>query len=194
MKPARIKLLVGLALAVPGLLMVRDAVAGDVWPMDLLHPTGELCLRLIVLALLPGPLVELFGSSRFLRGWLSFRRSFGLAGFGYGALHLAFYAADMTPAGILAELSLPGIWTGWLALVLLSVPASISFNAAVRILRRNWKRLQSLVYPAFLVGLVHWLLLAWSPWPAFIHAVPVAAVWAARTWKRKQIRKGTPQA
>ncbi|WP_226638451.1 ferric reductase-like transmembrane domain-containing protein [Novosphingobium profundi] len=190
MKRARLSLLVSLALAIPGLLMVWDLLANAAWPMDLLSPSGELAVRLMVLAMLPGPLVELVGPNRFLKGWLLIRRNLGVAAFGYGLLHLAFYVIDMTPEGIVSELGLPGIWTGWLALACLLVPASISFNTAVRRLGRRWKTLQRLVYPALLLALAHWLLLGWSSTPALIHVAPLVLVWVARAWKRHRIRKG----
>ncbi|MCJ1961846.1 ferric reductase-like transmembrane domain-containing protein [Novosphingobium mangrovi (ex Hu et al. 2023)] len=190
MKRARLSLLVSLALAIPGLLMVWDLLANAAWPMGLLSPSGELAMRLMVLAMLPGPLVELVGTNRFLKGWLLIRRNLGVAAFGYGLLHLAFYVIDMTPEGIVSELGLPGIWTGWLALACLLIPASISFNTAVRRLGRRWKTLQRLVYPALLLALAHWLLLGWSSTPALVHVAPLVLVWAARAWKRHRIRKG----
>ena len=185
MRRSRVKLLVSLALAVPGLLMLRDFLSGAVLAMDLLHPTGELAVRLMILAMLPGPLVEALGSNRFLRGWLTVRRNLGVAAFGYALLHLVFYMADMGMlSAILDELELPAIWTGWLALALLAVPAAISFDAAVRRLGRRWKTLQRLVYLAFLVGLIHWLLLDWEWLPAFVHLLPVIVAWALRTYAR----------
>lgn len=192
MKRNRMKQLVSFGLAVPGLLMVWDVVVGGTWPMDMLHPSGEMSIRLMVLAMLPGPLVEIMGTNRILRGWLMIRRNLGLAAFGYALLHLVFYLADMTPAGIINELGLPGILTGWLAFAVLLVPASISFNAAVLTLGRRWKSVQRLVYLAFALAIVHWLLLGWSVLPALVHAAPLILVWIGRGWKRHQIRKETP--
>ncbi|TYC90954.1 ferric reductase-like transmembrane domain-containing protein [Novosphingobium sp. BW1] len=190
MKRARLSLLISLALAIPGLLMVWDLLANAAWSMGLLSPSGELAVRLMVLAMLPGPLVELVGTNRFLKGWLLIRRNLGVAAFSYSLLHLGFYVIDMTPEGIVSEFGFPGIWTGWLALVLLLIPASISFNTAVRRLGRRWKMLQRLVYPALFLALAHWLLLGWSSTPALIHVAPLALAWAARAWKRHRIRKG----
>ncbi len=191
---ARLKLIVSLALAAPGLFMAWDAARGAALAMDLLHPSGELAIRLMVLALLPGPLVEIFGVNRFLRGWLLLRRNLGVAAFGYGALHLVFYAMDMTLPGIVNELPLPGIWTGWLALALLSIPAAISSNRAVIWLGRTWKRLQRAVYPAFALAIVHWLLLGWDAVPALLHTAPLLAAWITRGWKRHRIRTESSKA
>jgi sulfoxide reductase heme-binding subunit YedZ len=78
------------------------------------------------------------------------------------------------------EFVIPGIWTGWLAFALMLVPAAISFDAAMRRLRRRWKLLQRLVYPAFLLALAHWLLLDWSWGPALVHLVPLLVAWTLR--------------
>lgn len=192
MKRTNIKRLVSVALAIPGALMLYDWWSGASWSMDLLHPSGEMAVRLMILAMLPGPLVEFFGTQgafgRLLRGWLMIRRNLGVGAFGYALLHLVFYVLDMTPAAMLDELSLPGIWTGWLALFLLLPPATISFDRAVRSLGLRWKFVQRLVYLAFAVSLAHWLLLAWSPLPAIVHLAPLALAWGLRGWKRHQIR------
>jgi sulfoxide reductase heme-binding subunit YedZ len=187
MKRANVKRLISVALAIPGALMFYDFAAGNTLAMDLLHPSGEFAVRLMILAMLPGPLVEAFGLSRFLMNWLMIRRNLGVAGFGYALLHLLFYAADMTPAGMLDELGLPAIWTGWLALALMIPPAAISFDAAVRTLGRKWQLLQRLVYAAFMVSLAHWLLLDWEWLPAALHLLPLALAWSLRLRRRLAI-------
>lgn len=189
MKRANIKRAVSVALAVPGALMLYDFARGETLAMDLLHPSGELAVRLMILAMLPGPLVEAFGSNRFLRGWLTIRRNLGVAGFGYALLHLLFYAADMTAAAMVDELGLPAIWTGWLALALMIPPAAISFDAAVRNLGRNWPRIQRLVYLALAASLAHWLLLDWEWLPALVHLAPLILAWSLRFRQRHAIAR-----
>ena len=188
MDRARLTWLVSLALAMPGALMIADLAQGTTWAMDLLHPSGEMAVRLVILAMLAGPVTEIFGANRVTRAWLSIRRQLGLAAFGYALLHLAFYALDMTPAGMLGELSLPGIWTGWLALALLAPPGAVSFDRAVRRLGRRWRTIQRLVYGALALAMVHWLLLAWSPVSALVHIAPLILAWSARAWRRHQIK------
>lgn len=185
MKRGAIKACAWIVLAIPGILMLRDFATGSVLAMDLLDPAGEMALRLMILALLPGPLVEIFGPGRFLRAWLMLRRNLGVAAFAYALLHLLFYAADMSPAGMVDELPLPGIWTGWLALAMLIPPAAISFDAAVRVLGRRWRTVQRLVYLALAVGVVHWLLLAWEWLPAALHIAPLILAWLARHVRRR---------
>ncbi|MXP41629.1 iron reductase [Altererythrobacter soli] len=181
---ATAKAILWLLLAVPAALMLRGLVGGEALPMDLLHPSGETSVRLMVLAMLPGPLIDAFGPNRFLRGWLSIRRNLGVAAFAYALLHLAIYVIDMrTIAAMLDELGLPGIWTGWLALFLMILPAAVSFDRAMRWLGRGWKRIQRLVYAAFVLALAHWLLLDWNWKPAAIHLLPLAMAWLLRAWR-----------
>lgn len=175
-----------LLLALPAALMLRQLASGEAMAMDLYHPSGEMAVRLMLLALLPGPLVEFFGSNRFFRGWIAIRRNLGVAAFFYGLLHLVFYVIDMQiVSAMVEELELPSIWTGWLALIAMAVPAAISFDTAMRRLKRRWQHLQWLVYPAFILALVHWLLLGWSWGPALIHLAPLVLAWAMRAMARR---------
>jgi sulfoxide reductase heme-binding subunit YedZ len=189
------KAILWLLLATPAALMLRGLIGGEALPMDLLHPSGEMSIRLMVLAMLPGPLIDAFGPNRFLRGWLSIRRNLGVAAFSYALLHLAIYVIDMRSfAAMLDELGLPGIWTGWLSLFLMIPPAAISFDRAMRRLGRNWKRLQRIVYLAFALALIHWWLLdrAWGP--AAVHLAPLVVAWLLRAWRiaTRKTRERTP--
>lgn len=146
-------------LALPAAHLLYRFVSEDLLPDELVGPTGEWAARLIIAALMLTPLAKLLPSSGAIRWLLARRRAFGVAAFCYAMLHLAFYIGEMeTLANILAELELPGIWTGWLALLLMIPLAATSNDAAVRALKRGWKRLQRLAYPAALLTLVHWIL------------------------------------
>jgi len=185
------KTLFWLLLALPAIGMISGLARDTVLAMDLLHPSGETAIRLMILAMLPGPLADFFGPSRFLRGWLAIRRNLGVAAFAYALLHLAFYIIDMRlPAAMLGELGLPGIWTGWLALLMMIPPAAISMDRAMRALGRKWKTVQRIVYAALLVALAHWLLLDREWQPAAIHLTPLIVAWslrlAARFGRRKE--------
>ena len=174
-------------LAVPGLWMLWSFAQQDVLAMDMLHPSGEMAIRLMILAMLAGPLSEFFGLNRFFRAWLGIRRNLGIAAFAYAMLHLLCYIFDMrTAAAMVDEMGLPGIWTGWLALALMIPPAAISFNYAMRTLGRNWKKVQRLVYLALLVGLVHWILLDWAWQPATVHLAPLVIAWILRLLGRSR--------
>jgi methionine sulfoxide reductase heme-binding subunit len=176
---------VWLVLAIPAIAMLASFTHGTTLAMDLLHPTGETSVRLMILALLPGPLVDAFGANRFLRLWVGIRRNLGVASFLYALLHLAFYAVDMgSLAAILDELGLPAIWTGWLALALIAPAAVISFDRAVRALGRRWKQVQRIVYLALAATVLHWLLLDWEWQPAALHLAPLIVAWGLRAGKR----------
>lgn len=177
------------ALAMPAAFALhRYATVDGIWPGDLLHPTGEWSARFIIIALMLTPLAQLLPKSRAVKWLVRHRRAFGVAGFAYAVLHLVFYVLDMeTVAAMLAEIGAPGIWTGWLALACLVPPALASSDAAMRLLRRNWKRVQRLVYPAAVLTLIHWALVHDGLVSALVHFAPLIALQAlrlARTFRR----------
>lgn len=163
-----------IVLSIPAILLVGGYLAGDIIAMDMLHPTGEFSARFMIIALMITPLSVLFGNRPWI-GWLTKRRrSFGLAAFGYGVLHLVFYIIDMeTLKPILAEFWAPGIWTGWAALMVFIPLAITSNNASMRRLKQGWKRLQRLAYVAALLTLAHWLLIHDGVGGALAHFIPL---------------------
>ena len=184
MRTGALKPLIWLLLALPAIWMLWRLSHGEL-PLNLEHPSGETAVRLLILALLPGPLAEVLGKNAVLRIWLARRRNVGVAAFLYALLHLAFYMLDVqTFRALIDELSLPGIWTGWLAIALMVLPAAISLDAALRILGRRWQQIQYLVYAVLALTFAHWLLLDWSWRPAVLHLIPLALAWSARAWHR----------
>ena len=166
-----------LVLSLPALALIRGYWTGDIIAMDMLHPTGEFSARLMIIAMIISPLITIFGN----RGWTGWllrrRRSFGVAAFGYGMLHLIFYIIDMEALGpILAEFWAPGIWTGWAALLLFVPLAITSNNVSMRWLKQRWKLLQRLVYGAALMTLAHWLLIHDGMAGALVHFIPLLAL------------------
>lgn len=189
-RPAR--WLLWLLMALPALAMLRDTARGTL-AMDLLDPSGLWTVRWLVAALLPGPLAEAFGASRWLRVWLAMRRDLGVAAFLYALLHLGFYLADSSGwRAVAADLPLPGIWTGWLALGLLLPAAATSLDRAMRALGRRWLLVQRVVYPAVVAGFAHWLLLDWGRATALVHLVPLLAAWLLRALRRARFYRRTP--
>ena len=179
--------------ALPAALMLNGWLAADTLTLDLIAPSGDMAVRLIILALLPGPLTEIFGPNRWLRGWLAIRRNLGVAAFCYGLLHLALYTVDLGAlAAMIDEIGLPGIWTGWLALALLVPAAATSSDRAMRRLGRRWKSIQIVVYPALVLTIVHWLLLEPSASKALLHAAPLLMAWSARAAQRTRILHRRP--
>lgn len=173
-------------LAIPAVVVLyRYAATPGIWPGDLLHPTGEWSARLIIVALMLTPLAILFPGSRALRWLIQHRRAFGVAAFLYAVLHLIFYVLDMEQvAAMLAELGVPGIWTGWLALLCLVPPALASNDSAMRLLRGNWKRVQRLAYPAAVLTLAHWVLVHDGLASALVHFAPLLLLQTVRLGRK----------
>lgn len=185
------KPLLWLILSIPAVMMVYGYGNGRADAIDLLHPSGEFSARLMVLAMMIGPLISLFGN----KGWLIWlaqrRRNLGVAAFGYALLHLIFYVIDMeTVKDMLAEIGAPGIWTGWTAFVLMLAPTVISNDRAVRALKQNWKRIQQLAYFVAIFTLAHWLLLSEGRLSALINFSPLILVTILRLIVR-QTRKAS---
>lgn len=179
-----------LVLSIPAIMMLWGYARGEVLAMDLLHPTGETSVRLMVLAMLVGPLSRIIRPGRILRWWMARRRTLGVAAFAYALLHLVFYAIDMeTIPAMIDELPLPGIWTGWVALLAMLLPALASNDAAMRALRRGWKRVQRFAYPAAFFTLIHWGLLYYNWLPGLIHFGPLAMVHIVAFFRSRQPRK-----
>lgn len=152
---------------------------------ELLHPTGEFSARFMIIAMLASPLVLL------LRGWRGpqwlkkNRRYFGVAAFGYAALHTLFYLIDEgSAAKVIADVPKLYIWTGWVAFVIFIPLAVTSTDYFVRRMGKSWKTLQRLTYGAAVLTLLHWTAL--HDWgglgPALVHFVPLAALEAYRVW------------
>jgi methionine sulfoxide reductase heme-binding subunit len=171
-------------LSIPAAAMIIGLASGRSDAMDLLHPSGELSARLMIIAMAMAPLAVVIGRPGWLMWLMHRRRHFGVAAFAYAMLHLVFYVIDMGSLDdMLAEIDAPGIWTGWIAVALMLVPAAISSDTAVRALRHNWKRLQQLVYPTAVLIVVHWALLSYGMGPALIHFAPLAILHLLRFLK-----------
>ena len=168
------KLLLWTLLALPAALILYRWLSENVWPDELVGPTGTWSARLIIVALMLTPLSMLLPGARPV-GWLvRHRRAFGVAAFLYALLHLGFYLLEMeTLAAVVGELSLTGIWTGWAALLLMLPLALTSNDAAMRALGRNWKKLQRLAYPAAILTLLHWIIVHNSLAEALVQAAPL---------------------
>ncbi len=152
---------------------------------QLLHPTGEFSARFMIIAMLASPLVLLFRGWRGPQWLKKNRRYFGVAAFGYAALHTVFYLIDEgTVARVLADLPKFYIWTGWLAFAIFIPLAVTSADYFVRRMGPSWKTLQRTTYGAAVLTLLHWAAL--HDWggigPALVHFGPLAALEAYRVW------------
>jgi len=182
-------------LAIPAIAMIIGFVQDPVTAFDLVHPSGEFSVRLMIVAMMVSPLRAILGRRGWLDWLLSRRRALGVAACGYGVLHLAFYLYDMGDWAMIAEEALIfSIWTGYLALIIFVAMALTSNNAAQRALRANWKRLQRLVYPAALLIALHWFYVD-GEWKGMaMHFVPLLVLETARIilmFKRRSARRAT---
>jgi sulfoxide reductase heme-binding subunit YedZ len=181
-----------LLLAIPALLALTGWWQGRIDSMDMLHPTGEWSARLMILAMMIGPLVSLFGPRPWLSWLVARRRYLGVGAFLYAVMHLVFYIIEMGNLDdMLAEFLAPGIWTGWAALAIMIPLAATSNDTAMRAMKAGWKKLQRLVYPAAILTLLHWMWVHNSYTGALVHFAPLALLWIARF--AKPIFKTFPQ-
>lgn len=184
-----------LILASPGLVMLYDWWSGTIETMDMIHPTGETSARLMITAMLIGPLAGVLGPRKWLLWLLARRRALGVAAFAYAVAHLAFYAIDMGSFdAILGEVPITSIWTGWLAFLLMLPMAMTSNQAAMKALRAGWKRIQQLAYPAALFTLLHWWWIHDGATAALVHFSPLALLWLVLIVRKFAKFRLSPQA
>lgn len=175
------RLILWLVLALPG-LGIAIQYATDAIPYgQVIHLTGDISVELLILTLAVTPLRLAFPRAGLPLWMLKRRREFGLASFGYAAFHLVTYLwRKMDLALITREGAKVDLLTGWMAFVLFVALAVTSNDVSVRLMRRAWKTLHRLVYPAAVLALAHWLLTAFEPRDAIIHGCVLAAVEATR--------------
>ena len=169
-----------LILSIPALMLLSGYWRGLIDSIDMLHPTGEFSARLMIIAMMLGPMAAVIGAKPWLKWLLARRRALGVAAFCYAVLHTIFYVIDMGNLDdILAEWWTPGIWTAWAAMVLFVPIALTSNDAAMRALRSNWKNVQRLVYAAAVMSLLHWFWVDNDYRAAIIHFAPLVLLWIA---------------
>ena len=175
-----------LLLSVPALEMMPALLTGEGRAFHgLLHPTGETSARLLIISMMATPLVLLFKGWRGPLWLKKNRRYFGVAAFGYAALHTYVYLVDKGSLDrILSEATRFDIWTGWLAFAIFIPLAATSMDLAVRRLGTAWKPLQRWTYAAAVLTLLHWASLHdWGhPAGALIHFAPLAGLTLYRVW------------
>lgn len=112
-------------------------------------------LRLLLATLAITPLRQWTGQLE----WLAYRRMLGLFAFFYLASHLLFYVTvdqELAWSILLEDVAeRPFITFGFTAFLLLVPLAATSSGRAQRYLGRRWLTLHRLVYPAAVLGCVH---------------------------------------
>ncbi|MCK9195091.1 MAG: sulfoxide reductase heme-binding subunit YedZ [Nevskia sp.] len=185
-----------LALTPLGLLGQRF-MQGDLTanPIEFIeHYLGIWSLRLLLVTLAMTPL-------RQLTGWaepIKLRRTLGLWAYAYLCLHFAVYIVFdlniLQPAHAAAQLGEDLVkrtyitlgFVGWLLLLPLAVTSTDGWQ---RRLKRNWKKLHRLVYPATLLGALHfvWLVKKDVSEPLLYLAVLIALL--ALRWPWPQLKR-----
>ena len=152
---------------------------------ELLHPTGEFSARFMIIAMMATPLTLMFKGWRGPRWLVKNRRYFGVAAFGYAAMHTVFYLVDAeTLTRVIAEAPSLAYWTGWAAFAIFLPLAVTSMDYFVRLMGPRWKQLQRWTYAAAVATLIHWAAL--HDWgglgPALVHFAPLALLQGYRIW------------
>jgi sulfoxide reductase heme-binding subunit YedZ len=174
-----------LVLALPGAwILYRWAATPAVYGYGhAIGDSGDWAAWLLMLTLAVTPIRLLFRKRRTAIWLMRRRRDLGVASFAYAAGHTVVYLVNKADAArVLAEAGSPELLTGWLALALFLPLAATSNDIAVRALKRGWKRLHRLVYPAAVLTFVHWALTAFDPTTAYLHIGALAAIESLRVW------------
>lgn len=164
-------------LAIPALLMSLTALTQP-WTEasfgKLMHVTGEMSTRTLLLSLFATPLLRLFPTWRWVKWLRRRRRTFGLAAFGYGLLHVIFYLNFRAPEA-LEDLLKVTYLAGWLAFLIMLPLAITSTHGWMKRLKKRWLRLHQTVYLVPVAIAVHWLLKpdGGTLKPVLVHFVPL---------------------
>lgn len=124
---------------------------------SLSRSTGYWALVLLLLCLAVTPLQRISAQN-----WVfSWRRSFGLYAFFYACIHLLIFALLDTASSAIIEKILERQYTlaGIAALLLLLPLAITSTKSSQRRLKRKWRAIHLLVFPAAALALLHFFLL-----------------------------------
>lgn len=119
--------------------------------------TGDWALNFFCISLTVTPLVRLTGWN----WWRPRRRMLGLFVAFYAGLHFLTYLLidqELDFAEVAADVQKrPYLLVGFLALVIVAILAATSTDAMIRRLKGWWVKLHMLVYPAAILGVLHYL-------------------------------------
>ena len=169
-----------IVLAIPGLVILQRYATGAMSYGEFIHWSGDISVWLLIAARAVTPL------RRIVKGGFNLwfgqrRRDIGVASFGYAAGHLGAYLLRKADAALIfSEGVEPGLLTGWIAFAIFLALAITSNDASVRWLKAAWRRLHWFIYPAAILTAAHWVLTAFDPTLAWLHAAAIAALLALR--------------
>lgn len=175
-----LKTLVWLACLAPIAWLAWGAVTGNLGP----DPTGEIAfdtgtttLWLLIITLAISPLRRFVPSLSWL---IKFRRLVGLFAFFYGSIHLlayiGLYAGFNLPL-MLSDVAKRRYITAGVAAYLLLIPLAVTSTTwAIRKLGgKQWNRLHMLIYPAAILGIIHFW---WQQKPGVLKPLPATVALA----------------
>lgn len=182
-----------LLLALPVAWMLTGYLSGRLYYGEVVHASGEWAVRLMMLAMAATPLLLMFPGRPVPRWLMRHRRSFGVAAFAYALVHTLVYMSRTEGlAEIMAEGAESPYLTGWVAMLAFTLLALTSNNTSVRLMGELWRRLHRLVYLAALLTFAHWVLVAFDPLAAWVHAGALAVLEGIRIVLRRRIRGQAP--
>jgi sulfoxide reductase heme-binding subunit YedZ len=172
-----------LLLALPTLTMIAPFFDENIRALKgVLHGSGEFSARFMIISMMATPLMMLTKGHAIARWLKTNRRYFGVAAFGYAALHVLAYIWPESMDRILAEATDLDLLSGWIAFAIFIPLAATSMDYAVRKMGLWWKPLQRWTYAAAVLTLVHWLLVSRDAGGAIVHFAPLAALTLYRLW------------
>jgi sulfoxide reductase heme-binding subunit YedZ len=176
-----------LVLSVPAIAFTFGGITGGLSAHDALHPSGEMAARLMIITMMASSLRAVLPSARWTLWLMRRRRDFGVAAFAYAVQHTVFYLVDKGMlAATLGELGQAGIWTGWLACLIMLPLALTSNDIAVRRMGRRWKALHRWVYAAAVLTVAHWAFIAGGIGAVAANFLPLVVVHAWRLYRQRQ--------
>lgn len=182
------KAFIWLVLAAPFAYLCHGFLREQIYYGEMLHASGELSVRLLMLTLAVTPLRMLFPKARWVRWLLIQRRYLGVASFLYAGLHTLVYLDKQDLASVIEDNLGFEMWTGWLALLFFLLLAVTSNDRAVAWLKRRWKTLHRLVYVATALTFIHWVFSAFDIMPATIHLAVIVALESVRLFSPSEKR------
>lgn len=174
-------------MSIPGIVVLWEFSAGESTYKEMIHDTGVVAVRFLIVTLVATPLAMMFPSAGLMKWLVLNKRYLGVASFGYAFLHSLFFLVDQRVRGVNEqEFFSFGIWTGWLAFMFFLLLAVTSNDFSMRELGRDWKTIQRFVYLAAVLTLLHWVYVdihhqKWGP--ALLHFSPVIILSVYRVYR-----------
>ena len=177
-----------LLLSLPFLALLYAWWSGALFYGELIHVSGELSGRLLIITMAITPFRLMFPGARW-PNWLFHRRRYlGVASFFYALLHTVVYLDRKRSFSLIVEEGADfAMWTGWVAFLIFGVLAFTSNDVSARLLRRTWKKIHRWVYVAALLLFAHWIFVAFDFVPGLVHFVTLLALESYRLWKRGRL-------